>query len=182
MKWLSMRYIQLTGWRFVGSPPNCPKMVIVGFPHTSNWDFFLFLGALSYFDLKVNFLAKAPLFRGPFGYLMRRWGGIPVDDSGPQSLVDSAIKTFNDRDEMILVVTPEGTRARVESWKTGFWRIAEGADVPVAMAFIDAETKTVGFGPGEKIAGDPVSWIRFAADFYADKGGLRPQNRGPVAF
>lgn len=182
MTWLCGRILKLMGWRFVGSPPDAPKMVVVGYPHTSNWDFILFLGVLSIFDLKVRFLATAPLFRGPFGWLLRWWGGMPVAQTGHYGLVDAAVEVFDSHDEMILVIAPEGTRAKTQTWKSGFWRIAEAADVPVAMAFIDGEGRTVGFGPSARIDGELDTWMALAADFYADKSGVKPQNRGPVTL
>lgn len=182
MKWLCEKLLLLFGWRFEGGLPDEPRMVVVGFPHTSNWDFFIFLAALRYFDMRVRFLAKAPLFRGPLGWLMRRWGGIPVETSAHHDLVATVVSAFEEHGEMILVIAPEGTRARTDVWKSGFWRIATAADVPVVMAFIDGGTKRVGLGPSRRIDGDPQRWMDGAADFYVDKRGLKPQNRGPVTL
>jgi len=170
------------GWRFVGAVPDSSKFVIVGFPHTSNWDFFVFLAVVDHFKIRARFLAKEGLFRGPFGSIMRHWGGISVDTEGATALVDTAVASFDDHDEMVLVIAPEGTRSRAEAWRTGFWRIADAADVPVVMGFVDRSTKRAGLGPSARIEGDPERWIRRAADFYADKKGLKSQNRGPVTL
>ena len=180
MKWLSRKILGLMGWTFSGSAPESPKSVVVGFPHTSNWDFFVYLAVMNHVGVRSKFLAKRGLFKGPLGWLMRRWGGIPVDGSGGSVLVNTAVASFESQDELVLVIAPEGTRAAAAAWKSGFWRIADAADVPVVMAFIDARSKTAGFGPAVRIAGDPEAWIRQAALFYEDKTGLRPSNRGPV--
>lgn len=182
MQWLSEKILVLMGWEIVGQRPDEPKLVMVGYPHTSNWDLFLLLALASHFDLKVRFLAKAALFRGPLGYFMRRWGGVPVDRSGARSLVDAAVAAFSTHDELILVIAPEGTRSKSSRWKSGFWRIAEAAEVPVVMAFIDGRTKRIGLSAVAKSGGDLDAWMRVAAEFYADKNGLRSANRGPVAL
>lgn len=155
-------------------------MVMVGFPHTSNWDFFVYLGLMEHLGLRSKFLAKRSLFVGPFGWLLRRWGGIPVDRSGGTALVDTAVASFESHDALILVIAPEGTRERSDGWKSGFWRIADAAGVPVIMAFVDGKTRTTGIGPVVMIDGDPGAWIDVAARFYDDKQGLRPENRSPV--
>jgi 1-acyl-sn-glycerol-3-phosphate acyltransferase len=170
------------GWTFTGTAPESPKSVVVGFPHTSNWDFFVYLAVMDHVGVRSKFLAKRGLFVGPLGWLMRRWGGIPVDRASGTVLVDTAIASFESHDELVLVIAPEGTRAAAATWKSGFWRIADAADVPVVMAFIDGESKTAGFGPAVRIAGDPQAWIDQAATFYEDMTGLRPGNRGPVSL
>lgn len=182
MKWLSRKILTTMGWRFVGAVPDLPKFVIVGFPHTSNWDFFVFLAVMDQFKIRARFLAKEGLFRGPLGWLMRRWGGIPVDTEGATALVETAVSSFEHYDKLVLVIAPEGTRSRADAWKTGFWRIADGADVPVVMGFVDRASKHAGLGPAARIDGDPQRWIGLAAGFYADKNGLKPENRSPVAL
>jgi 1-acyl-sn-glycerol-3-phosphate acyltransferase len=182
MKWLSRRIMLLLGWTFTGSVPDATKMVVVGFPHTSNWDFFVYLAVMDHFGLSSRFLAKRGLFVGPLGWLLKRWGGIPVDRTGGTTLVETAVASFDNHDAMVLVVAPEGTRTKAECWKSGFWRIAEAAKVPVVMAFVDGETKTAGFGPAVMIAGDAERWIEQAAGFYDGIRGLKPHNRSPVAL
>lgn len=182
MKWFSHKILLLFGWEFTGSVPDSRKMVVVGFPHTSNWDFFVYLAVMEHLHLRSRFLAKRGLFVGPVGWLLRRWGGIPVDRSGGATLIETAVASFMSEEEMVLVIAPEGTRGRTERWKSGFWRIAEAAGVPVVMAFVDGKTKTAGFGPAAMIDGDADQWIADAADFYAEFNGLKPHNRGPVAL
>jgi len=172
-------YFRLTGWAIVGSVPDEPKFVVIAYPHTSNWDFFVFLAITGHFDLNVRFLAHEGLFIGPFGWLLRRWGAIPVQ-GGAKSIVARAAAAFDEADSLILTIAPEGTRAGGSSWKSGFWRIADAADVPVVMGFVDRDTKRMGFGPAVKVDGDIDAWMEQARIFYDDKQGLKPQNRGPL--
>jgi 1-acyl-sn-glycerol-3-phosphate acyltransferase len=182
MKWLSGNALRLMGWTIIGSLPDSQRMLVVGFPHTSNWDFFVFLAVMHHFKLRGRFLAKRGLFKGPFGWLMKRWGGIPVDSAGGAALIDTAIASFEQNDSMVLVIAPEGTRGATDAWKSGFWRIADAADVLVMMAFVDGATRSAGFGPAFRIDGDPEAWMRKAAVFYEDKRGLKPKNRGGVTL
>ena len=170
----------MRGWRFVGDAPVVPKAIIVAAPHTSNWDFLVFLAVAKNFRMKVGFLGKDGLFKGPLGVLMRKWGGIPVDRSQPNALVESVADHFRRHDEVLLVITPEGTRGKAKVWKSGFWRIGDALDIPVVMGFVDGKTRTTGFGPSKKIDGDPHAWMDAARIFYADKGGLRPSKKGPM--
>ena len=179
MKWLSEMYFRVTGWQIVGQAPDETKFVAIGYPHTTNWDFFVYLAVSGHFGLKMRFLMHEGLFVGPLGWLLRRWGGIPVQ-GGPKAVVATLVQAFDDADVLRLAIAPEGTRAGGSKWKSGFWRIADGADVPVAMAFVDRDTKRMGFGPSVKVDGDIDRWMEQARTFYADKRGIKPQNRGPV--
>ena len=172
-------YFRLTGWVIEGSIPDEPKLVIIAYPHTSNWDFLVFLAIVRHFGLEVRFLAHEGLFVGPFAWLLRRWGAIPVQ-RGVGSAVAKAVASFDRSDSMLLVLAPEGTRARGSAWKSGFWRIADAADVPVLMGFVDRDTKRMGFGPTLKVDGDAEGWMEQARVFYEDKRGLKPENRGPL--
>ena len=179
MGWMAERCFLLAGWQFVGSVPDVPKAVAVGYPHTTNWDFLVFLAVVHHFRLRVVFFAHRGLFVGPFGWILRRMGAIPVqgEASGP-SVVADAVRRFAEADEMILAIAPEGTRAADARWHSGFWRIADGADVPVLMGFVDRPTKQLGLGPCLRIDGDPARWMDHARAFYEDKQGLRPERRG----
>jgi 1-acyl-sn-glycerol-3-phosphate acyltransferase len=180
MSWLCEKYILWRGWEIVGTKPDVKKAVIIGVPHTSNWDFLLFIAVIHHFDMRVRFLIKDGLMKWPLSLLFARLGAVPVDRSSRHHLIDSVVKSFDAHDEIMLLVAPEGTRSRADRWKSGFWRMADAADVPVAMSFIDGETKRTGFGPTVKINGDPDAFMAEAKDFYADKHGLKPSNAGPV--
>ncbi len=180
MKALSAWVVRRLGWSIIGSMPDDPKLVMIGAPHTSNWDFFLFLAALHHFDLTVRFMIKDGLMVWPASWFFGRLGAIPVETASPHSLVEAAVNVFDESDRMLLVLSPEGTRAKAKGWKSGFWRIADAADVPVTMTFIDSPTKTFGVGPTLRIDGDPASWMEHAREFYADKYGVKAQNVSPV--
>ncbi|HEY6636010.1 MAG TPA: 1-acyl-sn-glycerol-3-phosphate acyltransferase, partial [Acidimicrobiia bacterium] len=120
MRWLSLRVMRALGWTIVGSLPDVPKFVIIGAPHTSNWDFFLFLGTIQHFGIRVKFLGKLSLFRWPFGWMFRKVGGIPVDRTRGGGIVAQVKQAFADADELILVIAPEGTRGAAPHWKSGF--------------------------------------------------------------
>jgi 1-acyl-sn-glycerol-3-phosphate acyltransferase len=116
----------------------------------------------------------------PLSLILTRLGAIPVDRSSSHNLIDSVVASFEEHDEMMLLVAPEGTRGRADHWKSGFWRMADAADVPVVMSFIDGETKRTGLGPTLKVNGDPEAFMVEAREFYSDKHGLEPRNAGPV--
>lgn len=180
MRWLSYRIFTAIGWRIEGELTDIPKMVIIGAPHTSNWDFFLFLAALHHFRIKVRFLAKHSLFRRPLGFWFRRVGGIPVDRGQPGGMVRSVKAEFDNVQEMILVVAPEGTRRSAKEWKSGFVEIAERAIVPVVFAGVDRANRVLAISPPHEIGEDRAAFMDVVRAFYADKDGLRPQRKGPV--
>jgi 1-acyl-sn-glycerol-3-phosphate acyltransferase len=181
MRWLSYRIFTSLGWRIEGELPDVPKMVIIGAPHTSNWDFFLFLAALHHFRIKMRFLGKASLFRWPYGFMFRKVGGIPVDRSQSGGLVGQVKAAFDASDEMILVIAPEGTRHAADSWKSGFLEIAEGAEVPVVFAGVDGKHKLLVISPPYRVVGgDRRAFMDEVRAFYADKSGIDPKGKGPV--
>ena len=143
-------------------------------------DFILFLGALRHFDIRVKYLGKHTLFRWPFGYFFRAFGGIPVDRSRPGGVVSQVKEAFDEREEMILVVAPEGTRQKVPYWKSGFIKIAEGVGVPIVFAGIDFPNKTVSLSPPVSYEGDVTGFMNQARSFYEGKDGLKPDFKGPV--
>lgn len=180
MRRLSYRVMKALGWRIEGDLPAVPKMVIIGAPHTSNWDFFLFLAALQHFRIHVEFLAKHTLFRWPFEPMFRKVGGIPVDRAQPGGVVRQVQDAFDRRERMILVVAPEGTRAPARHWKSGFVEIAERAGVPVVLAGVDAEGKVLTISPAIEVGDDRRSFMEEVRAFYADKNGINPSGKGPV--
>lgn len=180
MRWLSARVFDLLGWKIEGQLPDVPKMVIVGAPHTSNWDFFLFLAVIHHLGIRVKFLGKASLFRKPFGWMFRKVGGIPVDRSKAVGLVGQVKKEFDTADEMILVIAPEGTRGAADNWKTGFIEIAEAADVPIVFAGIHAPDKTIHISDGHRVAGDRERLMDEVRAFYSKMVGVVATRTGPI--
>lgn len=179
---LSRALLRLAGWRTVFVPPPAPRTVIVVYPHTSNWDFVVGLLARAALGLPCHFVAKASLFRGPFGAWLRRVGGIPVDRAAPTGFVDQVVRHFARADTFHLVFTPEGTRARTEHWKSGFYRVARAAKVPVGLAFIDYGRREVGVGDWIGLSGDQKRDLERMHAFYAGKVGRHPAQQAPIRF
>ena len=150
--------------------------LLIGAPHTSNWDFALMLAISWDGNLPVRWLGKHQLFRGIAGPIMRGLGGIPVDRRNPAGLVDDLVARIHSGDRFYLVVTPEGTRSG-DGWKSGFYRIARSTGLPVTLGFVDRTTMTAGLGPTITLTGDiPADMDRIRA-FYADKSGFEPSRR-----
>lgn len=153
--------MRLAGWRVEGKLPDLPKFVLIGAPHTSNWDFLLFLGVVFHLKADVRYMGKAELFRSPFGWFFYWCGGIPVDRKKSSGLVEQMVEAYQHSDTFILTIAPEGTRHGVKEWKRGFYHIAKGAGVPIAMAKVDSKQKTmrVGdiFNPTDDIEADMKS-------------------------
>ena len=180
MKYLARFYLWLIGWKIVGVlPPQVRKCVMVAAPHTSNYDYPITLSVFYAKELPIRFLAKDSLFRFPLGILMRASGGIPVERSRKHNLVDSMIKMFNEREELVLLVPVEGTRSYVKEWKSGFYHTAVGAGVPIALGFLDYGRKEAGYGelfyPTGDYAVDLLSIQTYYRQFtakYPDKSSL----------
>ncbi|RED93857.1 lysophospholipid acyltransferase family protein [Marinoscillum furvescens] len=136
---------RLTGWRVVGQRPvHLKKYVLIVAPHTSNWDFFVGVAARSISGLKSDFLAKDSLFKIPLvGWFLRKVGGHPVDRSRKMNMVDQVVELFHKHEEFVITITPEGTRSYNPNWKTGFYRIADKARVPIVLVGFDYEKRTV---------------------------------------
>ncbi|MBU2704561.1 lysophospholipid acyltransferase family protein [Zooshikella marina] len=145
--WLFKLILRLTGWRFEGQPPQLAKYVLIGAPHTSNWDFFYFIAMAFLYRAKVHWLGKHSLFKGPLGPIMRWLGGIPIDRTQRNNRVQQLVTLFHHSENFILTIAPEGTRSQVSHWKSGFYYIAVGAKVPLQLAYLDFPNKRGGFGP-----------------------------------
>ncbi len=142
---LARRLLGLAGWRIEGELPACPKFVLIVAPHTSNWDFLI--GALAMFavGLRTSWLGKHTIFRFPITPILRWMGGEPIDRSASHGTVGAAIALFAERRQWVLALSPEGTRRRGR-WKTGFYRIARGAGVPILPVWIDYRRRVLGLG------------------------------------
>ena len=139
--------LSLAGWRIEGELPDAAKIMLIVVPHTSNWDFPVGLMAKFALRLECRFIAKHSLFWWPFGAFLRSIGGIAVDRTAAADVVDGAVRAFAARERLVLVITPEGTRSKVERWKSGFHRIAHAAGVPIALGVLDYSRKVVRLGP-----------------------------------
>ena len=178
---LSRFFLLLWRWNVVPPSGEVPdRCVVIAAPHTSNWDFPLTLAMARVSGVPIRWLGKHQMFRGPAGPLMRALGGVPVDRSTPGGLVAALAAEFARRDQLVLVVPAEGTRSRTEYWKSGFYRIAQAADVPILCCFVDRPTRTGGFGPVVRPTGDLRADMDVIRAFYDGKVGIRPGYFGPV--
>lgn len=176
------RLLAVAGWRVDVVLPPGPRCVIAVYPHTSNWDFALGYLAKLAAGLPVHFVGKHTLFRGPFGTLLRRMGGIPVDRKAAAGLVRQLVQAMEARPWMWLAIAPEGTRAFVDHWKSGFYRVAVAARVPVGLAFIDWRARVVGLRDYLVPTGDEERDLERIRAVYAGKLGRRPELAGEIRF
>jgi len=154
--------------------PAVNKLVVIAAPHTSNWDLPVLLGLAFALRAKAYWLGKHTLFRWPFGFLFRWMGGIPVYRSASQNAVAQSVEMFRNSEKLILAIPPEGTRSKVSHWKTGFYYIALGAEVPISLGFIDYKRKASGLGPTLYPTGDIEADMEIIRNFYADVTGKYP--------
>lgn len=166
--------LRILGWRVVGQLPKFPKFVIVGAPHTSNWDFIIFLALAFILKGDLRYMGKKELFYWPYGGFFRWCGGVPVDRSKPQGLVEQTVQAIQEAEHFQLVITPEGTRKKVGEWKRGFYHIAKQAGLPVATGYVDINTKTCGIGPTFVLTDDMEFDIAAIKAFFKDKVGIKP--------
>ncbi len=151
----SRTLLRLRGWKVdYSGVSGVNKCVIIGAPHTSNWDLPYALMLAFGADIPIYWMGKVQIFKFPFKRLMMWLGGIPIDRARAGNVVNSAIQQFNQADRLFLVIAPEGTRAEVSAWKTGFYHIAHGAQVPILLAFLDYSTKTAGIVRQYHTSGD----------------------------
>ena len=168
ISWIAFK---ITGWKLKGCLPEYPKYVLIGAPHTSNWDFPLALATAFLIRLDFYWLGKDALFKGPLDPIMRWLGGTPVDRNTSNNVVQSTIDIFNQHERLIITIAPEGTRSKVKEWKRGFYHIANGAGIPIVQAFLDYEHGIVGFGPTFYPTGDIEKDIKEIQGFYNDIKG-----------
>ena len=169
--------LRLGGWRVEGEWPDEPRLVIIAAPHSSAWDAVWGFAMLLAMDLGVVFMAKKEAFVGPLAWYLRRMGGLAVDRAAPGGVVDQVADRLREADRMWFVLAPEGTRRRVEKWKTGFWKIARAADVPVLCAAFDYPNRCVRIGPLMRCSDDLEADMARIREWYRPFMG---KNRGTV--
>ena len=174
--------LRISGWTMVGEIPLKKKAVFIAAPHTSNWDGVWALVYKVAKELDIHWFAKESLFWFPLGNLLRLLGGIPLDRQRAGSAVDHAVRMFRDSDEFYFGLAPEGTRSRSDYWKTGFYRIAEAADVPIVLGFLDYGSKRVGIGPVVELSGDRETDLAILRDYYDGIEGRWPEQASPIEF
>ena len=177
VQWLGRTLHKASGWKVEGEIPNLKKFILVGAPHTSNWDFVHALILIWALDLKLNVLAKHTLFKIPIlKNILSGIGGIPVDRNNPQLVVDEVSKLTEGDGGVIIGLTPEGTRKRVEKWKSGFLRIAEQTDSKIVLIGIDFDKKICSFSGFFEPTGDNEQDIKFIKNFYKNFKPKIPNN------
>jgi len=176
LRTFSVAFLKLTGWKIVGQlPADARKSVFIAAPHTSNWDLPYTLMVAFALRLNIYWMGKAQIFRWPFGPLMRWLGGVAVQREQANNLVAASVQALQNSDGPVqLVVPPEGTRSKVRYWKTGFYYIALGAQVPIVMSFMDYGNKVSGLGPAFLPTGDIEADMVAIKAFYAPFKGKNP--------
>lgn len=175
-KGLSLLLLKIFGWKPYGCAPEDKRCVLIGAPHTSNWDFVLFVLYAFTIRLDIHWMGKDALFPRPFRRLMIWLGGIPIDRSQANSVVTQMVDYFASVEKLTVLITPEGTRSKVDRWKMGFYYIALQANLPIYIGFIDAKTKTLGVSHRFVPTGNADADLETIQAFYADKVGLSPSN------
>jgi len=168
----------IRGWRVEGGIPDIPKMVLIVAPHTSNWDFLTGLWVKLAMRMGARFVGKHTLFRGPFGVFMRWLGGVPVDRSAAAGFAEETARLMRESERMTVVIAPEGTRKLTHRWKSGFYRIATAAGVPILLAGFDYPRKVIFFGPLVEPTGDYDKDLAEIQSHYGAGMALKPENYG----
>lgn len=166
--------LSLMGWRVQGRDPKLPASVVIGAPHTSNADFFLFLLVMDALGVEMHFLAKRSLFRFPLGLLFRLLGGRPIDRARRGDAVGAMIAELKERGGA-LALLPKGTRSKRPGWKSGFYHAALGAEVPLMMVSLNYQTKTAKLSAPLTLSGDVASDMAAIRAFYEGSSGRRPE-------
>lgn len=168
--------LKILGWKLKGEIPKPKKYVLVIAPHTHAIE--MIMGKLYNWaaDFHQSIIVKKEFFYFPVGYILKAWGGVPIDRSKPENLVNQIVQEFKERDEFVLGITPEGTRKANPNWKTGFWRIAKAADVPVYMVYGDFKKKEMGMLGEFKLTDDMEADMERIKQHFKDINAFRPEN------
>jgi len=174
--------LRVTGWSLGDGPPDDPRYVLIAAPHTSNWDFPYMIFMAWAFEMRIRWIGKDALFRGPMGWVMHKMGGISVRRGERSGSVHDLATRFKESDELIVVVPAEGTRGVTDHWKSGFYRIADAADVPIVCSCLDWGTRTGWIGPPLVPSGDLVADMDVIREFYAGSTGKHPEKMGTIVL
>jgi 1-acyl-sn-glycerol-3-phosphate acyltransferase len=181
MRFIYQFFLKITGWKIENNiPPGMTKCIVLAAPHTSNWDFYYAMAFLSILRINSRYTIKKEWMRFPFSLITKPLGGIAIDRSPGhagekrRSLIDVMVELFNQHKELVIIITPEGTRSKVEKWKAGFYHIAMKAKVPIVLGYIDYTKKTAGTG----MVIYPTNYekdMRTIMKFYRDIKGKHPE-------
>ena len=184
IKSISKLYFLLSGWKTVGGiPPDVKKCIIVGAPHTSNWDFIYARLGLYIFDYKIRYLIKDSMFKNPIAaWFFRVTGGIPVNRNKNTNLTGDLAQLLKDNATLYIAIPPEGTRKWVKRWKTGFYRIATDCNIPIALAFLDFKKKQAGFMKIFYPTGNMIEDFKVIESYYTPEMAANPKYYNPQIF
>lgn len=180
LKGLAKLLLKIGGWTVVGDLPSVPKAVVIAAPHTSNWDGFWALVYKVAVGIDLRFFAKHSLFWFPLGNVLRALGALPLDRSKATSAVQQAVEMFESQEKFYFALAPEGTRSLRPGWKSGFYRIAQEADVPVFFGVLDFGNREIGITGSFELSGEIEADMKHCADFYANILGRWPEKASPV--
>ena len=175
VRWVCSLYLGAAGWKLRGDFPALEKAVLVAAPHTSNWDGINMLATAGYYRVKLRWMGKKSLTQGPFGWLIKWLGCVPIDRSAANDDVKTMSDAFAATNRMILAIPPEGTRSATREWKTGFYHIARGAGVPLVLSVLDYGTKTVSLAAIVHPSGDYEGDLALIRTYYARAVGKHPE-------
>ncbi len=173
---ISIVILKILRWQTRGGELPHQKFILIGAPHTSNWDFPLMLMVVLKLRLRVFWMGKHTLFPFPFSGLMKWLGGIPINRSASHNVVRETVRQFKENKDLVVLVPPEGTRSKVARWKTGFYHIASMAEVPILMGYVNAEKKEAGFADFFYPTGDVEGDLEKIREFYHPIKGLIADN------
>ena len=176
LRLVSVLGLKLMGWHVRGRPLADQRCVLIGAPHTSNWDFPLMLMVVMKLRLRIFWLGKHTLFPFPVGWFMKWLGGIPVDRRAAHNVVGETVRLFEENDQLIVLIPPEGTRKNVKQWKSGFYHIANNASVPILLGYLDASVREAGFADFFVPTGNLEKDFSKIMAFYRNKKGLIAEN------
>lgn len=179
---LAKLLLRLGGWTAVGGHPDIPKAVIIAAPHTSNWDGIWAIIYKFSIGIDIHFFAKHTLFRFPFRRILRSFGAQSLDRSRPGSAVAEVVAEFRRSETYYFGLAPEGTRSLKPGWKSGFYRLATEAGVPVILGFLDYREKRLGLGPVMTLTGDQDTDLAAISAFYDNVTGRWPEKTSPIEF
>jgi 1-acyl-sn-glycerol-3-phosphate acyltransferase len=177
---LARTFLRVTGWEAVGAKIADEKVVIAVAPHTSNWDLLFGLAIARILDARISWLAKHTVFWWPMGPILRALGGIPIRRDQPKELVYRIVRAFDEAESLSLAITPEATRSYTPYWKSGFYRIAKAAGVPIQLGFLDYSRRRGGLGPAITPSDDVRADMDQIRAFFADKVGRHPEQKGEI--
>lgn len=176
VRWLARLYLKINRWTVIGGKPEEKKYILLAVYHTSNWDAVVLVATAAYLNLRIYFMGKHTLFRGPLGVIVRFMGGIPVDRGAHHGVVGEMVEIFNNNECLALVIPPEGTRKKPPHWKTGYYHIAREAKVPIRLGRLDYGKRETGIGPALIPSGDMEKDIERMKEYYADCVAKYPEN------